>query len=512
MICPLRLNSNTMSMDQTSRERGPGSFNLLRLPNELLLRVLHFTHIKDLDNLCLSSKHVFNVAEALRKRHLSNKKTYRTVVLGDTCTASRHVLDRPAAVVHSAFFLRDLFRDKETISDYCEIIKIGGIANDGRLADKDRDGQPTLDEARMIALDTVARLDDLVDNEPLLNGCDRDEWRLDLAQDIYDLPCMFSLIFLRNVRILEVTRCCSFLDDIFEYGSGTWARNVDVSSTALQPLGQLEEVRLYGDGDGARQSLPPLFFFVKVPRLRKVRGKFVHAVIVDEDELSLFEVCCPMLEEIYLENCSCLDIDTMEQLLRGTTTLKSFYYHHSNSGGMDIDSYFPDDYIMLLRQYASQTLATFTCILTGTGEDYDPDYLYDHLDCPSLQGFKVLTHAAVDCSLFTNDNINSDHWDRQLDTGFFEEEQSSGDVPRLLDVLPPSLESLVLHRPRDPNELKGLFRDLQQLRDERLPNLQSITINTHQSFEINSKLRQNCEQLGIDFKIEILSMEDSLGI
>ncbi|KAL8883869.1 MAG: hypothetical protein Q9192_006978, partial [Flavoplaca navasiana] len=453
-----------MSMVQTSQETQSGPFTLPQLPNELLLRVVQFTHSNDLGNLCLSSKHVFNLAEGLRKRHLDNRKKYRTVVLGDTFTASRHVLDRPAAVVHPAFLLRDLLRDRQTMSDYCEIIKIGGIAHDGQVEDTDRYGQPTLDEARTIALDTIARVDDLVDNEPLLNRCDKDGMRLDLAHDMYDLPCMLSLIFLRNVRILEVTRCCSFLKKMSEYRSGTWNRNVDVSSTALLPLGQLEEVRLYGEGDGARQSLPPLLFFVKVPRLRKICGKLVHAVIMDEDELSLSEVCCPMLEEIYLENCSCLDIDTMEQLLRGTATLKSFYYHHSNSGGMDIDSYFPDDYIMLLRKYASQTLATFTCILTGTGEDYDPDYLYDHLDCPSLQDFKVLTHAAVDCSLFINDNMNSDRWDKQLDIGFFKEEDPSEGVPRLVDVLPPSLESLVLHRPREPNELTGLFRDLQYLR------------------------------------------------
>ncbi|KAL8872058.1 MAG: hypothetical protein Q9198_007278 [Flavoplaca austrocitrina] len=485
-----------MIVDQTSQEQRPISFNLLQLPNELLLRVVHLTHSKDLDNLCLSSKYVFNLAERSRKRHLDNKKKYRTVVLGDTFTASRHGLDRPSAVVHPAFLLRDLLRDRETISDYCESIKIGGISHDGRVEDTDRYGQPTLDEARIIALDTIARMDDLIDNEPLLNGCSsKDEWRMDLADDMYNLPCMLSLVILRNVRILEVTRCCSFLEKIFEYGSGTWDRNVDVSTTVLQPLDQLEEFRVYGDENDAGQSLPPLLFFLKFPRLRKIYGKFVHHL-----DFTHFG-CWPMLEEICFEDCSCIDIDTMEQLLRGTDTLKTFYYHHFSSGGTEIESYNPYNYIMLLRQYASQTLATFTCILTGTGEDYDPDYQYDQMDVPSLQDFKALTHAAVDCSLFTVDNVNSHYWDRQLDTGFFKQEDPSEDVPRLVDVLPPSLESLILHRPREPDELTGLFRDLQHLRSQRLPNLRSVTVKTDQPFEIDPKLKNECRELGIEFEI-----------
>ncbi|KAL8876171.1 MAG: hypothetical protein Q9198_005585 [Flavoplaca austrocitrina] len=494
-----------MSVDQTSQKRRPSSFNLLQLPNELLLRVVHLTHSRDLDNLCLSSKYVYNLAEGSRKRHLDNKKRYRTVVLGDTFTASRHGLDRPAAIVHPAFLLRDLLRDKETISDYCEIIKIGGISHDGRVEDTDRYGQPTLDEARIIALDTIARMDDLI-VEPLLNGCSKDEWRMDLADNMYDLPCMLSLVFLRNVRILEITRCYSFLEKIFEYGSGTWEMTVDVSSATLQPLGQLEEFRLYGDEEDGGQGLPPLLFLLKFPRLRKIYGKFVHHL----DDFSHFEECWPMLQEIYFEYCCGIDIETMEQLLRGTGTLKTFYYHHFHNGRTEIELYNPCDFIMLLRKYASQTLATFTCILTGKGEDYDPDYRYDQMDVPSLQDFKALTHAAVDCSLFTADNMNSNHWDRQLDTGFFKEEDLSEGVPRFVDVLPPSLESLVLHRPRESNELPGLFRDLQQLRNERLPKLRSVIIRTNQAFEIYPTLKEECQQLGIKLEIETdLRTEDT---
>ncbi|KAL9032710.1 MAG: hypothetical protein Q9180_006345 [Flavoplaca navasiana] len=496
-------------MDQTSRERQPGSFNLLQLPNELLLQVVQFTHPKDLDNLCLSSKHVFTLAEAIRKRHLNNKKKYRTVVLGDTCTASRHVNDQPAAVVHPAFALRDLLRDRESMFDYCEIIKIGGIAYDGQIKDRARYEQPTLDKARVISLDTIARLDDLMDNESLLNGCDKDSWQLELTHDMYHFSCFFSLISLRNVRILEITRCDGFLEKVFDCSSGVWDRNVDVSRTTLQPLGQLQEIRLYGDDDDARQDLPPLPFLLKTPRLRKIYGNFACTSLY-EDELSYPEGCWPMLEEFYFGEESSIATKAIEQLLRGTRTLKKFYYHHYHCGyGLDNESYNPFYYIMLLRKYEVQTLASFTCFRTGSRENYDPDYWYKNLDVPSLQDFKVLTHAAVDCSLFINDNIISDHWDRPLNTGFFKledpckDDPRSVDVPRLVDVLPPSLESLVLHRPREPNELTGLFRDLQHLRSQRLPNLRSVTIRTDRAFEVDPKLKNECRELGVEFEIEI---------
>lgn len=65
-------------------------FDHLRLPHEILLQVVEQLYHEDLENICLSSKAVFNLGKQQLERHLKTRRRYRTVVVGDTRFASYH--------------------------------------------------------------------------------------------------------------------------------------------------------------------------------------------------------------------------------------------------------------------------------------------------------------------------------------------------------------------------------------------------------------------------------------
>ncbi|KAL8853721.1 MAG: hypothetical protein Q9221_001532 [Calogaya cf. arnoldii] len=243
------------------RKGTEASFDLMKLPNELVLLVVDVLPHKDLDNFCLASKDVLRLVTHIRQRHLENKREYRTVILGDT-----YVECHPNTVneiVHPAFGLRDLLHHRQTMCDYCEILKIGGIFKDGQVADESRYQAATLDEAQMVVSNVTSGVEGLIDSEPLLQGCSLSSWLDDLANDYYSLPFLLVFLFLHNIKVMELTRCAGFFENRFAYGE--WDRLLDANTTLQPPLNLLEEIQIFGEKDEEGESLRPLNFFIKVP-------------------------------------------------------------------------------------------------------------------------------------------------------------------------------------------------------------------------------------------------------
>lgn len=101
----------------------------------------------------------------------------------------------------------------------------------------------------------------------------------------------------------------------------------------------------------------------------------------------------------------------------------------------------------------------------------------------SLKEFKVLKHVAIDFAFLINGKKDGRVVIRGKTTsgdiaanGRTRAKWASGiTVPRLVDVLPPSLETLELYRPKK-QLIDPMFLGLQELRAERLPKLRSISI------------------------------------
>ncbi|KAI4224742.1 MAG: hypothetical protein L6R40_008424 [Gallowayella cf. fulva] len=336
------------------------------------------------------------------------------------------------------------------MSDYCRVLKLRRI-DEGGLLDDDTYSDRDSDDVAAIISDIRPKLIELTDSEPRLNGIDVRSQSQELANGKYGLPYLMMLIFLRQVRVLELVRLTDFLStaSIRE----TCRLLLEPNVTSQQPLDQLQELRIMGDQNEFGESLDCFSFFLKLPHLRRISG---HHVIGMYDSSPELQACWPEIEEIHLD-ASGIDGSVIEQLLRGTGVLKTFCYENGLFGDSDYGIYAPYQCISSLRRHASRNLEKLTLLdpvglLTNDEED-----IYEEMDFTTLHDFKVLKHAAVDCSLFIGDDNMSE---KQIAEFRHHEAEPVQKVSRLVDVLPSALETLVLHRPRETNDLAAMFRPI----------------------------------------------------
>ncbi|KAL8646373.1 MAG: hypothetical protein Q9226_006886 [Calogaya cf. arnoldii] len=223
-------------MDLTVGQTPTASFDLMKLPQEVVLRVIQLVHPNDLENTFLTCKTVFELAKQVRERHREKTMKYRTVILGNvsfvTCQYGYDLNDKNNNA-HPAFALRDLLQDRETMSDYCHTLRVGGLDADAQLRNKfdsydddndnDRDGSnddnkyssSVLDEASAIIAESTLKLSELADTEPTfrsLHHLNMTSQSQGLVDGNYRLPCFMMFDFLKQIQVLELVG----LGDLFD--------------------------------------------------------------------------------------------------------------------------------------------------------------------------------------------------------------------------------------------------------------------------------------------------------
>ncbi|CAO1606206.1 hypothetical protein XANCAGTX0491_009707 [Xanthoria calcicola] len=496
-------------MDPLNDEDPPPSFDLLRLSPEIILRVIEQLHHEDLENTCLSCKTVLELAQHRRHRHLESKKKYRTVILGDPTFSHEDVTQN----IHPAFTLRDMLRDKETMSDYCRTLKIGGAGFPKLQATDGYYNDAALTEAGAIEVEIIHELNDLLGRQSFSNPIDVKSRKSKpvLTSDKYGLqygmPCAWIMALLREVRVLELVRCSLFMELQQHNFRKMWKYLSAGEANPPRPLSKVQEVRLVEDENGNVTSLRCLHRLLDLPNVRRIYCHHVGPTLDNDIPLDLKD-SWPSVEELHFE-FSCINGSNLERIVGGTRALKIFHYQ---IGWYDKDSYdehgsgswssLPKICIHSLRKSALSTLEHFSLSDPYGMAEEDERGAGEKMDHITLHDFDVLKFVAVECWMFIDDGIDSPDPDAPLDEGVQKENEPGKSVSRLVDVLPRSLERLVLYTPRDANDLAALFRGLLQLQEERLPNLRSITIRRKHVIEqwIISKIAGECQQLGVKFR------------
>ncbi|KAL8756593.1 MAG: hypothetical protein Q9199_002822 [Rusavskia elegans] len=332
------------------------------------------------------------------------------------------------------------------MSDYYRVFKVGCIDEEGLLCDEDDDkySHAILDAARTLIANPTTELIHMADSEPYLNRVDMQFGVQELAND------------------------------------------------------RLQELRIIGDQNELGDSVQLFSLFPKLPRLRRLYG---HHVIGMNDEFSILEVSWPVVKELHFD-ASGIDGTVIKQLLYRTRGLKALYNKIGLFGDSDEGLYAPYLCISFLRNYALETLERLTLIdppglVTDNKKDIDQE-----MDFTTLRDFQVLRYAAVETSLFI-DNYKIDQHEKNIAEYYSHKYEPDKKVLRLVDVLPPALETVVLHTPRNANDLAAMFRDLSQLKHERLPSLRSVNPKSKRPIEVDSKTKEECQQPGIEFEIRI---------
>ena len=453
-------------------------FNLLDLPEEILLQIIEKEVCPDdLENFALCSKAIFFMASRRLNIHRTKKRKFSTFIVGDVHLYNGHTGPIVARQQHPVFALERLLAES-AIPDYCQILRIGGMPSNGTLTG--RYEHDVTQEASTIAGGLYDRLAALVGIGPYLyhpHGTDK-------QRELYCQAFYVPLITLRNIETLELVDCAGFI------------RTLPIFSIMRETHHRLKAIGLFGKWN-CSYSTPSdiLCQFARIPSIRRMYGLGVglgsrSPAFRNVDSGTLY----PSLEELHFER-SRIDCREFRTFLSHIPELKIFFYDHTPMAGYD---YGPGRVLAALKNYASESLESLTFI-----DRYRMTVVTVETTClmkwsygtlvGSLRGFKVLKHVAIECCLIINDQHDgnvaplqstlANRWGRDIC------------VSRLVDVLPPSLETLELYQPYDFH-IASAFSGLRELREERLPKLRTVSIQRKTRME--RQIREDCQHLGIE--------------
>ncbi|KAL8662088.1 MAG: hypothetical protein Q9168_008308 [Polycauliona sp. 1 TL-2023] len=494
---------------------------LLDLPNELLLKIIeHEVHHQDLENLTLCCKTIFALGRQARTKHLDLKKKYSLVEAGNISVEPSNIsaggLHRPLGV-HAIFVLLRALDDK-TMADYCRTLRLG---NDDFQSDETVDDVPAVELCRRI--------------KSILRGSGRSEhidvfdWEAVEVYRDHDSACSLLLSLLPGTEVLELINGANPIDGF--------------TPSRCYNYCFLQEVRILGAPNDCG-DFATLCALASIPSVRKVYG--INTVGYNHNsersDQDYDSAGCSTVRDVHLER-SAIQSQSLGYFLCTIKSLQSFHYERST----ELSNPYPHDprhLIDALLKYASQSLQSLTLIDT----DALSDDRFGSFGC--LSDFRVLKHVALDFYTFTRRLPKVRHHGALEFPGEakgakngeakgakkypFSESSMLSSVPsnrntyfpsisdwtvdgipqglegllggthqsisRLVDVLPATLESLVLHRPRDIEHLENAFKDLAQLKEERLPNLCKVMIKG-KDLPIGG-IKDECHKVGISLEFQ----------
>lgn len=441
-------------------------FNFLDLPNEILLNIIeHEVFHEDLENLALSSKTVYALAKPALTNHLHRKREFSTLIVGDV-----HLYQSEQEVGdwivprkhHPVQALRRLLLESDTTTDYCRVLRIGGVDPDGDMYGKYDDYLSH--EVKTITRDLHSQLQTFIVSQVFGEITHTDYWIDSLLEGKYELSYAAALTSLHNIEVLELINCSEFVRDELLV-------HISVMKNTHH---QLRRVGLFGDHFQCGESLTVLAKFAEILSVRMIYGLHVFGAYSDNSPWPS-DPFCSSIEEMHFE-CSAIDASILDKLLQSTDALKTFYYDHDDFLNC-IPDFEPRRITFNLCSNAKKTLESLTLVnLSGTGSCIDEE---ERGFAVSLDDFLVLRHIAIDCSIFID-------------------AEDTNNVFPLVDMLPASLETLELYSPGKDTDLPSIFRGLRDLREKRLPRLRSISLQfVWDVWDFSQDIRNDCKMLGI---------------
>ncbi|KAI4220856.1 MAG: hypothetical protein L6R36_007320 [Xanthoria steineri] len=442
-------------------------FRFLDLPNEILLNIIeHEVFHEDLENLALSSKTVFALAKQARTNHLHRKREFSTLIVGDV-----HLYQSEQEVGdwivprkhHPVQALRRLLLESDTTTDYCRVLRIGGVDRYGHMpGNYDND---LSHEAKTITRDLYSQLQAFILSQVFGKINHTDYWIDRLLKDNYELSYAAALTSLHNIEVLELINCSWFV-----------RKKLLVHLSVMKSSHhRLRRVGLFGNHYQCGEPLAVLAKFAEIPSVRMICGLHVFGAYSDRSRWPS-DPFCSSIEEMHFE-CSAIDASLWDKLLQSTDALKTFYYDHDDFLNC-IPDFAPRRITFNLCLNAKKTLESLTLVnLSGTGSSCIDEN--ESGFAVSLNDFLVLRHIAIDCSIFID-------------------AEDTNNVFPLVDMLPASLETLELYSPGKDTDLLAMFRGLRDLRKKRLPWLRSISLQSvWDLWDFSQDIRNDCKMLGI---------------
>ena len=455
---------------------------LLDLAHELLLQILESLAPIEMVSFATSCKRIHTVAQDNLTLHRQRIERYQNITLwGCFCHQ-----DQP----HPILLLRDICRDWR-VAYYARslVVECGGKTLDlmntywpvfpqAFFAQETETVKSVLPEITIPVrkmLRMALRWDEAKINDAL-HTTEHGTRGAILGLLIVSLPAIKSISFKDYVWHDELWR-----DSL---KSITYQLNPYVTSSEVNFLMDVSELNLDNrKGRPSRGMLCSVVPFVTLPSLRVIRGNSIYSDSYSDYAYNGYYPLPPSpVTEIDLQS-STLDAVRLHEMLRYTTALKRFRY--DRGGQPDIsDGAQPGSIIDVLLACASHSLESLA--LTGaTAYRSLRDINIDDTE-GSLKDFQVLKDIHLPGYFFLT------YKDGRKIGPQRRSEFESKDIPRLVDVLPASIETVRLHGEMSWEAVAALLIGLPEGKVECLPKLKEVlfTITRGEGKALLAHLRQ----------------------
>lgn len=489
------------------------------LPAELVLQIFREVDHEDIQSFACCCPHVWNTVKNEKNFEVhKRRRRYYTVRLGslDNKPGSRN---RPVDI------LWDIVND-DGLAIYPKRLIIG-------LLPLGRHGEE-LEPCPPFIAEQVNKLRSMVENS---RDVPPDRWYTGVTSDKRPIVITNLLLcLLPNIRVLELH---NYMWDFFtlqilaQIVSASRPKRSTTEPSRTEPgereedkcdstrphaLSSLTEVSVYLDRPDP-QDFVEVLNWALLPSVRSIRGKGLHSMKERDWGLGNFGIrgYQSNMTSLELEECMVCEGD-FEILLSYTKALKHFKYHHGTPNTpeghhqvkmLGTEEWKPRGIIEILSAYASHSLVSLDLTRSIHPQRSSGSGLLTRVFVGSLRRFHLLRKLRADIMIFVELNLENlvtkhAHMYREESTPERVERIIKLGIPvvaqarPLVDLLPAALEelSLCLTHGSGKWEVEDLFKEAQQLKAQRLPNLTKIVMEgEHETRLISDKtirIWKNC--------------------
>ena len=474
--------------------------SLLEFTNELLYKIVDQIHPDDIINFALSCRHLYRLAGEALSLH-GEREQHQNVIL-DGCHRHTHNL-------HPLEFMETLCTDWR-IGEYVKTLRVQCCqhpvegSNEEYVEEDYEIYEDTVENDQHLCMSVMLRIESFIQekifefgvptsdrHDMVVKSLHRDSNRKPNFCDVQylcdsaksgDRGAIVALLlfFLPNLKALYLTKFSWYTTPSLDRVILSVA---EPNPRTRKPLMDLSKVHFEGAQESWKgENFEALISFATLPSMRRISANFVEGR-VDQMIDWKFPPHSSNVTEILLQHGQ-VKADFLRQLLIGMKQLKRFSYEHydhdvSEPSGRMMETH---DIIGILLEHTKHSLEYLS--LTGRPSDIRP--------CKtSLRDFKALREIVLESQVYV-DELGPIH----LELGA----NKLQDLVRLVDVLPPSTESIKLVGWSVLDHAPYLLRDLLEQKGTLLPNLKKL--------EIYSIMRQpnakwveqwglNCEKVGV---------------
>ena len=463
---------------------------LLDLANEILYKIVDQIHPNDIVNFSLCRKDIHELAKNAVALHVRRKRILENIVL--------HGCHRHRPNSHPIGLIRDICMDWRN-GEYTKSLIIQCCHNPDSTPEDD-DPDQYEEDARLYETEkkeddkcvqsVMQSIQDYIEEKvvesgiPTLSQLRRGEKHTDdtVSRSRFDVEdacehvkkgrrdtmLALLLLFLPNLERLQLAQFTWGVFDLLSMIDLISPQNLQGVPRSRRPLMNLSQVYLLGSDDNRAGEDFNLFMpFAALPSMRSINGAFVEGQDMINDWI--FAPHTSSITEITLRE-SAVRPECLAEMIGAIKVLKRFVYDYTVNYDAGVAMHI-QNIIGILLEHAKHCLE----FLQITGDwNLRIGERGSHPCKGSLRGFEVLKEVVLDSYVYVEPASDGDPG--YIPNNIINGENSGYTVRSLVEVLPPSIETIQLVGSELAEHVPRFLRHLLEQKELRLPRFRTLVI------------------------------------